>query len=320
MTDELKLTEQQTTRTTKAIAATVAALVILAFMSILVRVSESETSPNTTVFNFSWIGTVLLLLWNGLFTLQARGRGFVKDVAIKQSLYNLKNLLLLLAMGLSTTGISMFWTWSLTKTSVANSDLLHAGGTPIFTTLGGWIFLGQQFDRSFIIGVGIALAGVVGIGLEDISIGVDKLEGDGLALLSSLCWSVSLLIREKLRTEFSATTVTFWCFALSTLFVFPILFVTGDELFPHSWSSWLSLIFIGLGEVLNIILTAYSLKWLSSGLVSTILLLCPVLAGILAWTFFSETLSPLNLLGFVVILLGIYLVLSSEGGVKTTTD
>ena len=73
MAGQLKLAEQPITRTTKAMAATIAALIILAFMPILLRVSETEISPNATVFNFSWTGTVFLVLWNGLLTLKSRG-------------------------------------------------------------------------------------------------------------------------------------------------------------------------------------------------------------------------------------------------------
>ncbi|MEM1170147.1 MAG: DMT family transporter [Cyanobacteria bacterium P01_H01_bin.35] len=315
MTKQLELASEEKIRTTRAIVAIIGALIILAFMPIFIRVSESEISPNATVFNFSWIGTVFLLLWNGLLALKSRGS--VNSKPIEQSPYTPKNLVFLLATGLFTTAIGALWSWSLVKTSVANSELLHSI-TPLFAVLGGAIFLGQKFDRSFVIGVGIALAGAVGIGLDDISIAPSKLEGDGLAILSAIFWAVSLLIQEKLRTHFSATTIVLWCSALSTLFILPIILVSGDRLFPYSGSSWLSAIFIGLGGVLNMILTAYSLKWLSSGLVSTILLLNPTLTAILAWAIFSETLSLLNLLGFVVILLGIYLVISSEGGVKTT--
>ena len=319
MTNKLELTARQTTSTTRAIAAIVCALVIVAFMPIFIRVSETDTSAKATVFNFSWIGTLVLLLYNGLLTLGARAIGFVKDDKIAQSPYTSKNLVLLLAMGLANTGVYMLWTLSLTKTSVANSELLHSV-TPLFATLGGWIFLGQKFDRFFIIGVGITLAGSVSIGLNDLTIDPSKLEGDGLALLSALCWAVSMLIREKLRTHFSATTLVLWCFALSTLFLFPIILVTGEQLYPHSWSSWLSANFIGVGGVISMILVTYSLKCLSSGLVSTILLLNPTLTAILAWGIFSETLSLLNFLGFVVILLGIYLAISGEGGVNTTAD
>ncbi len=39
---------------------------------------------------------------------------------------------------------------------------------PLFTTLGGWLFLGQRFDRRFLIGMAIALSGAVTLGLGDV--------------------------------------------------------------------------------------------------------------------------------------------------------
>jgi len=49
------------------------------------------------------------------------------------------------------------------------------------------------------------------------------------------------------------------------------------------------------------------------------LLLEPIITAILAWLVFDESLSPLNLLTFFVVLVGIYLAKSGQGADKVET-
>ena len=96
--------------------------------------------------------------------------------------------------------------------------------------------------------------------------------------------------------------------------------IAGDQVLPHSGGAWLTLIVLGLNTVVCHSLVVYALKWRSSELMSTILLLSRVLTAVVAWALFWEALSLLNLLGFVVILVGIYLAISDEGELKIPED
>ncbi|MEO1377833.1 MAG: DMT family transporter [Cyanobacteria bacterium J06635_10] len=305
----------------KAYVAILITLLIVAFIPILFRISESSISPNATIFNRLWIPTVVLGLWNGLLVFKGRYSRGVASQTLENS-HAIKlfpdsyNLVLLLILAISFVGFQLLWAWSLTQTSVANSEVLHSV-TPLFTTLVGWSLFGQKFDRLFLIGMAIALTGSIVLAANDFSITIDKLEGDGLALLSALSWAVNLLVLEKLRTELSIITITTWNCLLGTLFFLPILLLAGDELFPHSWGGWLTVMILGMTVILTQTLITYSLKWLSSGLVATILLLNPIVTGILARVIFCETLNLLNWLSLFIILFGIYLATSSKQSVKT---
>jgi drug/metabolite transporter (DMT)-like permease len=163
----------------------------------------------------------------------------------------------------------------------------------------------------------IALTGSITLAANDFSITVEKLSGDGVALLSALFWAVNIVVMEKLRTQLSIIAITIVQCLSGTLFLLPILWLTGDELFPHSLSGWLTVIILGITVIFTQTLMAYSLKWLSSGLVATILLINPILAAILASVIFSETLNLLNWLSLFIILFGIYLATLSKQGIKT---
>jgi hypothetical protein len=56
--------------------------------------------------------------------------------------------------------------------------------TPIFATLGGWLLLGHNFDRRFLIGMILTIGGAISIGIQDLQIATEQLIGDALALFS----------------------------------------------------------------------------------------------------------------------------------------
>lgn len=322
MTNQLELPESNNSaaEVNKAYIAILTTLLMIAFMPILLRISESSITANATIFNRLWIATVILGLWNGV--LVVKRRLFRTPMRTVQNSPPIKpfpdshNLLLLLILAIVFVGFQLLWAWSLTQTSVANSEVLHSV-TPLFTTLLGWALFGQKFDRLFLSGVAIALTGSILLVANDFSIALDKLEGDGLALLSAMFWAGYLLVAEKLQNQLSIIAIMTWICVLGTFFCLPILLVTRDELFPHSWEEWLTLIILGIAVILIQSLITYSLKYLSSGLVATILLLNPILTAIFAWLIFSETLDLLNLLALFTVLLGIFLTTSSKNAVKT---
>ncbi|MDY6804446.1 MAG: DMT family transporter [Cyanobacteriota bacterium] len=318
MTEELQLTSQATAtrETPMALTALFADLVIIAFLPILLKVSEYEISPDATIFNRFWIATVILGLWNGVEFI--KGRWSANSTPVKL-LPDSTNLLLLLLMGVLSGGQQLLYARSLTQTTVANSEVLHSL-TPLFTTLVGWTFLGQKFDGLFSIGIAIAVLGSIALAANDFSIALDKLQGDGLALVSAAFWGGYLMVTEKLRSQFSIRAIATWNCLLITFFTLPFVLAGGEGLFPHSETGWLTLSALGISAIFTTFLITYSLKRLSSGLVATILLLHPAITAMLAWGIFNETLSLLNLLAFVVILFGAYLTTSSKAGVKETEE
>jgi drug/metabolite transporter (DMT)-like permease len=246
---------------------------------------------------------------NGILRLKPKSKD--KAVAVKFFPQDVKWLLLLLLLGIFSGGQQLFYAFSLSQTNAANAEVLHSI-TPIFITLIGWMFLSQKFEQKYLLGMAISILGSFALVANDFSITIDKLQGDGLALVSAILWSGYLLVLEKLQKHFDVNVITTWNYLLSTLFLFPVLIFTGNDFFPSSWQVWLMLIIMAIITISNKICLTYSLKRLSSGLVATIILLHPVITALLAWGIFSEILNLLNCLAFLLILFGIYLATSSE--------
>ena len=322
MTIEVKPLQEQIEQTPGAIAQRLQgtiglislflAIFALSFAAIFIRLSERELGPVATIFNRFWVATAILGLGNLFKTLSERNSPLQKEH------YTSSDLVLLLAMSVFFSSTLISWAWSLTQTSVANSNLLH-NVTPLFTTVIGWLFLSQSFDGRFLIGMVVAISGSILIGLGDLHIGSDNFTGDSLAILSAVFSAANLLTVEKLRAKFSATTILLWCSFVGAVLTFPIVLLTEDVLFPSSWAGWLAIIAQALVcQVVGQSLQAYNLKGFSSGFVAVFLLVDPVITAILAWIIFSEELSPLNWLAFSVVLAGIYIAKPSQGAEKLT--
>ena len=317
MTDQLEIANQQSySKETKAIIAIFIAVLIFGIMPILIRWSENEISPNATIFNRCWIAAVFFGLWQEISFIHQRRLG--EQLIVKESLNN-PQFLLLLATSVFFCATQLLWAWSLTQTNVANSALMH-NLTPFFTAFGGYLFFNQRFDYKFLVGLAIASVGTIFLGLCDLQVGSIKLQGDLLAFLSALFYAAYFLGIEKLRTQLTVTTILTWIYRIVTLFFLLIILTIKDEWFPHSWSGWLAVITLALALIVSHVLLVYSLKHLSSSLVAMINLFDPAVTAFFAWMIFAETLNWLNLVAFAIILLGIYLALSSKGGIKSVAE
>jgi drug/metabolite transporter (DMT)-like permease len=293
------------------------ALVALSLTAIFIKISVREISVNATLFNRLWLATLIFGAWSGL----KQARTQVSEVQpVPQQGYEIRDIVLLLAVGIVHLLGRFCWTWSLTQTSAANANVLGSL-TPIFTTLGGWLLFNQNFDRRFLIGMALAVVGASSLGLSDLLESTNSLTGDAVALTSSLFYAANFLIIEQIGQKFSVTTVLVWRCLIGTLLMIPLVLLFEEQIFPISWSGWVAVICLAaICEALGHGLVVYSLKHFSSGFVALFLLLDPVIVAILAWLIFSETLSFFNLLGLALILEGIYLAKTGKGSDKASEE
>jgi len=206
---ELKPSQQQIDLTPVAIAPRLQgsiglislfiAILSLSFAAIFIIIlSERELGPVATIFNRFWVATLILGLGNAIKTLSERNS---HHSSLQKQHYTVSDLALLLVMSSFFSGTLITWAWSLTQTSVANSNLLH-NVTPLFTSLMGWLFLSQYFEGRFLVGMVIAISGSILIGISDLQVASEHFTGDSQAMLSAIFSAANLLCVEKLRAKF----------------------------------------------------------------------------------------------------------------------
>jgi drug/metabolite transporter (DMT)-like permease len=298
------------------------AILAIAFAPILIRFSEIELSAQATVFNrfaiFSLVfgfGRVIQQLFFRSVSLTE-----IERVPIELPPITTKQWILLGGVGCISICSMGLWAISLEYTSVAKSMLLN-NLTPIFTTLGGWLFLGKRFDRRFLVGMAIALIGAIAMGFEDLQGTNGFLIGDFYALLSAVFLGSYLLVLEQLRSRFDAMTILLWRCLVGSGVLLPFLWSFHEPILANTPTTWMAV--LGLGVVcegLGQRFLADSMDVLSSSFVSLTLLLEPILSSILAWFIFKEQLSASTWVGFAVILSGIYLATSSQSAMHLTPE
>lgn len=295
-------------------------VIALAFTTILIKISLFDISADATLFNRLWIATILFGAWNSFQGV--RPSTAPAETLISQTTSSVKDhLWLLLVSFLHVTG-RFCLTWSLTQTSVVNATML-GNLPPIFTTLGAWLILKQRFNNQFILGMAIALAGALTLGIADLSTvpldaaiaGPLPIMGDAAALSSAVFFAASCLITERLRSRLDTQHILLGRCCLGAVVMFPVVLLAGGPLFPTTPRAWVAVIGLAvICEALGHGLVVYSLRYLSAAFINVFLLLESVLAAVLAYLIFAEALGPLTLITFAMILGGVLLAKESRDG------
>ncbi|MEH2124125.1 DMT family transporter [Nostoc sp.] len=318
--NQLDLTQEKPDKASKIlpIITVITALLALSTTAIFIKIAVSQMSAVATLFNRLWIATIIFGLWNGIN--QARTQIKNDEPILPQERYPIKEIAFLIAVGLVHLLGRLCWTWSLTQTGAANANALGSLN-PLFTTLGGWLFFNQIFGRKFIIGLILAIIGAISVGFEDLLRSNNNITGDAVAVISSVFYAANFLLIEQIRNKFSVLTILVWRCVIGTSLMIPIVLIFEKQVFPVTLSGWLVVFALAaICEALGHGLIVYSLKNFSSGFISLLLLLNPVIVAILAWILFSENLSVFNLLGLALILGGIYLAISNKESVQSKVN
>ena len=280
----------------KALIALFIGAAAISFSPIFVRLSE--LGPSATGFYRITFALPVLWVWMSLSN-PAKGQR-------KNPSTNGEYFLLILA-GLFFSCDLAVWHWSISLTSVANSTLL-ANAAPIFVTLGAFLFFGERFSTLFLFGLVGAVTGI--FLLMSNSYGLDQRHfvGDILGVVTAMFYAAYILVVGKLRSEFSTATVMTWSGGISCLILIPVTILSGESFIATSLYGWLILLLLALlSQAGGQSLIAYSLAHVPVGLGSVGLLLQPVLAAMIAWFLFGEVLHNLQLIGGMIVLIGIYL-------------
>jgi drug/metabolite transporter (DMT)-like permease len=266
----------------------------IAFAPIGVRLSE--VGPSATAF---WRLTLALpALWLWLILEQRAAH------RLQQSLTRKDHTRLGLA-GLFFAGDLAVWHWSIHFTSVANATLL-ANFAPLFVMLGSWFMFGQRVSRTFLLAMGVALIGTVLMVGTSLRVSLQHLWGDTLGLITAIFYASYILTVKRLRDEFSVAVVMTWSGIACAAALLPIALLSGEQILPVSILGWMPLLGLALiSQVGGQSLIAYALAHLPAAFSSVGLLLQPVMATVLAWLVFGETLRPWQAVGGMLVLVGI---------------
>jgi drug/metabolite transporter (DMT)-like permease len=148
--------------------------------------------------------------------------------------------------------------------------------------------------------------------------------GVAMALLAAVCFAAYFLIGEHNVGFDDPLRVILWAFVVATVgmnLIQPI-WTTPDladrtsmlgRLDGHSVDPWLVVaVVVVMGTVVPFFLEMYALQHLPATIVTVVAMLEPVIANVLGWAWFRESLTPVQVVGACAVLAGIVLAQTSR--------
>jgi drug/metabolite transporter (DMT)-like permease len=206
------------------------------------------------------------------------------------------------------------WIASFNYTSVASSVAL-VSTNPLWVAALSLLLWGERPSRLTLLGVLLAVAGSALIGFSD-SRGVagNALLGDGLALAGALAVSGYFLIGRDLRRRLSLLAYIWLVYTSAAVLLLGAALVVVRAQSGSLWSAFAGypplayalLLLLAVGpQLLGHSALNWSLRYLSATFITVALLGEPIGAALLALLLFQEWFAPLQLAGFVLLLVGI---------------
>lgn len=212
------------------------------------------------------------------------------------------------------------WISSLSYTTVAASVSLVAT-TPLWVMAFAWLFQRNAPSLPALIGVLVAVAGAVLVGVADAGGVVDAggaaaassqpLLGDLLALLGAAAGGAYLLLgRRAQRQGLGLEAYVGVAYGVAAVVLLPVPLILGVPYFAYPLTTFGAVALLALvPQLVGHTGVNYAAKHLDPAVVAAALLLEPIGAGLLAFLLFAEVPSALTALGALLLLAGVALTL-----------
>lgn len=216
-----------------------------------------------------------------------------------------------IATGLAFTGDLFFWHLAILNTSIANSTFF-ATTAPVWVGLIGWVALGRRVAPMTALGLAFCLAGGAALVWQSVALAPGHLIGDLYAELTAVFFGIYFLTVEWARRTEGAATITFHMSVITATLLGVVAicasYFYGQQLFPSSATGWLVLLCLAIiSHAGGQGLLSLALGSLPSMFSSLVIFLEAIAAAALAWLILGEAVTPLQALGGLAILFGIWL-------------
>lgn len=200
---------------------------------------------------------------------------------------------------------------SMNLAGVAIGNVVSLGTGPVFAALLEWIFERAKLSRLWLACTGVAIVGVLLLALGGHGAGAsgdsaNVVPGILLGILAGLAYALYTYASSRaIRTGHPSGGVMGGMFGLGALGLLPILLLLGAPLL-HSATSIGIAAYLALGPMfLAYVLFGIGMRTLSSSTATTITLLEPFVATLLAIIVVGERLEPLGWIGLALILVAV---------------
>ena len=211
---------------------------------------------------------------------------------------------------LALSGIALavhFFTWiaAVQSTTVANAAIFFSIN-PVFVAMAAFLIYRERVGWKLMAAIGLGLAGVAVIGLDDLDLKPEHLAGDIWAVACAMLFTVYFMLGKRLRRVLPTHAYVTGVYGVAALVGFVCLPFFGEPVFDYNARTWLCFVLMALLPTM-IGHTAFNnaLRYFRAGWLSAITLVEPVLAGTVAYFAWGEGLTCRVAAGYLLICLSV---------------
>lgn len=268
-------------------------VISISFSAIFVKLAEADSG--------------VIAFYRMLFSVLIMAPLFLKNNVHEIKTLNKRDWIFSTIAGIFLAFHFILWFESLNYTSVASSTVLVTM-QPLFAFVGTYIFFKERITIQAILSGLIAILGSVLISWGDFKVSGSALFGDILALIACALVTAYFLFGQDLRKRLSLITYTMIVYSISTVCLFFYVLIIGESFGPYPFMTWVWFILLAImPNLLGHSLFNWSIKWVSANFISIAILFEPIGAAILALFIFGEKLFATQIVGGLIVIIGIML-------------
>lgn len=191
------------------------------------------------------------------------------------------------------------YTYSAKNTSIANMMILFASN-PVWASLGAILYFKEKISSRLVTAYILALSSIVILVFGKVEFKSDNFYGDLSAVVSAFLYAAYMLTGKKARHYYNNSLFSVLLYGTCAGFFFLNgFFVTQNQFTGYDTISWIAV----AGQILiPTFLGHFSFTYLVSSMNMSLMtcgkLLEPIMASVIAYYLFNETLSPLAWISF----------------------
>jgi drug/metabolite transporter (DMT)-like permease len=279
--------------------ALVAAALAMSISPSLVRLAD--VGPFASAFWRVFLALPVLWLWMR----QTEGAAMPSGAAAPAPFAHLT--LPTVLAGLAFAGDLFFWHLAIVHTTVANATFF-ATTAPIWVVVFGWLLLGQRVGRPVLVGLGLCVLGGAALVAQSFAFDPGRAVGDGLGIVTGIFFGLYFLAVGAARARSGAARVTFELSVLTAAVLFAVALLFEPHLLPRSAAGWGVLLALALvSHAGGQGLLSIALGRLPAAFSSLVIFLEAIAAAAFAWAILGEAVTPVQALGGVIIVAGIWI-------------
>ena len=205
------------------------------------------------------------------------------------------------------------WSTSIGNTFVANATLLNYIA-PLWVSLVAILLLKEQYAWFFWPGMAAVLMGAwIVTGVEFNNFSSISFRGEGFAVLSSFFYAGYFIVSQRAQRHTRVVDFMLLSSAAAMVVLFIIILVSGISIFGYSRHTYLTFLIAGLSSQLGGYFSInYALRHIPATVVSSVLVLQPVITALLAIRTEGEMLSTLQIIGGLLVIGGVIVVKTAK--------